>query len=91
MCVINFFDCEFLPIASVKNLKADYRKLFISTVSYGDWTLGGKALDFSIGGMVDNTVGYLFVNDKKDLPAMSDNRVNMLREIGDGWYIYKTS
>jgi len=50
-----------LPIASVRKLKADYRKLFISSVSYGDLTPGGKVLDFSIGGMVDNTVGYLFV------------------------------
>jgi phosphopantetheine adenylyltransferase len=75
----------------VENLRNDYRKLFISSVSYGGYELGGKCLDFSIGGMLDNTVGFLYVKDKKELPEMNDSRVIMLREIGDGWYLYKTT
>ena len=75
----------------VENLRDDYRKLFISSVSYGDYELGGKCLEFSIGGMLDNTVGLLFVNDKKDLPEMNSSRVIMLREIGGGWYLFKTT
>ena len=73
------------------NMKTDYRKLFISSISYGGYQLGGNCLDFLIGGMLDNTVGYLYVTDKKDLPEMSDARVIMLREIADGWYLYKTT
>lgn len=75
----------------VENLRNNYRRLFISSVSYGSYELGSNCLDFSIGGMLDNTVGYLYVKDKKDLPEMSDSRVIMLREIGDGWYLYKTT
>ena len=75
----------------VENLSHDYRNLFISAVSYGDHLPGPKCLDFSIGGMLDNTVGYLYVSDKKDLPEMSDRKVIMLREIADGWYLYKTT
>jgi hypothetical protein len=41
--------------------------------------------------MLDNTVGYLYVKDKEDLPEMTDRRVIMIREISDGWYIYKTT
>ena len=73
------------------NLKTDYRNLFIASISYGGYQLGGNCLDFLIGGMLDNTVGYLYVTDKKDLPEMSDARVIMLREIADGWYLYKTT
>jgi hypothetical protein len=65
--------------------------LFISSVSYGDYELGGGCLVFSIGGMMDNTVGFLYVKDKKHLPKMDDSGVIMIREIGDGWYLYKTT
>jgi hypothetical protein len=78
-------------IRLVENLKSDYRNLLISSVSFGDYRLGGNCLAFSIGGMLDNTVGFLYVKDKKDLPEMNDYRVIMVREIGGGWYLYKTT
>jgi hypothetical protein len=74
----------------VENLKADYRKLYISSVSTGGYELG-NCINFLIGGMVDNSVGYLYVKDKKDLPEMNSDRIIMIREIGNGWYIYKTT
>jgi hypothetical protein len=74
----------------VKEFKAEYRKLFISLVSYGGYETG-DCLRFLIGGMLDNTVGYIYVKDKKQLPEMNDARIIMVREIGDGWYIYKTT
>jgi hypothetical protein len=77
-------------IELVKDLKADYQKLFIFSVSTGGYKLG-NCINFLIGGMVDNTVGYLYVTDKKNLPEMSPDRVIMIREIGNGWYIYKTT
>jgi hypothetical protein len=77
-------------IPLIEKSKADYRKLFISSVSTGGWELG-NCINFLIGGMVDNTVGYLYVKDKRDLPEMSSDRVIMLREIANGWYIYKTT
>ena len=77
-------------IKLIENLKADYQKLFISSVSTGGYELG-NCINFSIGGMVDNSVGYIYVKDKKDLPEMNSDRVIMIREIGNGWYIYKTT
>lgn len=78
-------------IKLVENLKSDYRKLFISSVSYGDYEVGGNCLSFLVGGMLDNTVGYIFIKEKRNLPEMNPRRVIMLKEIGEGWYIYKTT
>jgi hypothetical protein len=77
-------------IKLIENLKADYQKLFISSVSTGGYELG-NCINFLIGGMVDNSVGYIYVKDKKDLPDMNSDRVIMIREIANGWYIYKTT
>ena len=77
-------------IKLVENIKADYQKIFISSVSTGGYELG-NCINFLIGGMVDNSVGYLYVKDKKELPEMNSDRVIMIREIGNGWYIYKTT
>jgi hypothetical protein len=75
----------------LKELEGDYKKLFISSISVGDWELGTKSLKFLIGGMIDNTVGYLYVEDVHMLPQINASRVIMLREIGAGWYLYKTT
>lgn len=74
----------------LQNERSGYQKLFISSVSSGGYELG-KSINFFIGGILDNSVGYIWVKDKKDLPEMNSNTVIMLREIGGGWYIYKTT
>ena len=78
-------------ITLLEEKKKWYQKLFISSVSYGDFELGHNSLVFLIGGILDNTVGYLFVKDPKDIPAMSPDNMIMLKEIGNGWYLYKTT
>jgi len=77
-------------VTLIENLKPDYQKLFISSVSYNDDGLE-NCIDFLIGGITDNSVGYIYVKDKKDLPQMNADRIIMIKEIGDGWYIYKTT
>lgn len=77
-------------IKLIESFKADYQKLFISSVSTGGYELG-YCINFLIGGIVDNSVGYIYVRDKKDLPKMNSDSVIMIREIGNGWYIYKTT
>ncbi|HVI45073.1 MAG TPA: hypothetical protein VM802_09385 [Chitinophaga sp.] len=74
----------------VKNLEREYHQLFISSVSTGGGDMG-SGINFLIGGITDNTVGYLYVKDKKDLPEMSASGVIMIKEIGNNWYIYKTT
>jgi hypothetical protein len=67
------------------------RKLFIASVSYGDYEVCDKCISFQAGGILDNTVGYLYEPDKANLPRVTPDGVIMLREIGHGWYIYKTT
>lgn len=74
----------------IQNLKSDYKNLFISSVSLGIDQFN-NCINFLIGGILDNSVGYLYVKDKKDLPEMNPDRIIMIREIGNGWYIYKTT
>lgn len=73
-----------------ESLEVNYNSLFISSINIGGWQFN-NALNFVIGGMIDNTVGYLFVQKKEDLPVISPNRIIMIREIDDGWYLYKTT
>lgn len=73
----------------VEDLQPDYRKLFISSVSQG-YELG-DVVDFLIGGMLDNSVGYFYAKDPKNVPRMDPSRIIMVREIGNGWYLYKTT
>jgi hypothetical protein len=77
-------------IKLLENLKPEYRKLSISSVSTGGYELG-NCINFLIGGILDDSVGYLYVKDKKDVPEMSSDNVIMIREIGNGWYVYKTT
>ena len=50
-----------------------------------------NGLDFQIGGIIDNTVGYYFFLHEEDVPEMTPGRMIMLRDLGDGWYLYKTT
>ncbi|CAN5204709.1 hypothetical protein BH09BAC4_BH09BAC4_40720 [soil metagenome] len=73
-----------------KNLKDDYKKLFISFVPTKDYDFK-NCIEFVIGGIGDNVVGYVYIPTKKDLPQMSADHIIMLREMGEGWYLYKTT
>jgi hypothetical protein len=68
--------------------KTDLNKMLISSIS-GNET--NKMIDFSVGGMIDNSVGYFYCKDKNNIPEMSDNRYIMIKDLGDGWYLYKTT
>jgi hypothetical protein len=41
--------------------------------------------------MIDNTVGYFYEPDKTKIPEINPSEIIMIREIGDGWYMYKTT
>jgi hypothetical protein len=70
------------------NYKEDLRELLLSGVSGYD---GHSLIDFYIGGMIDNSVGYFYCKNPVDVPEMSDNRYIMIRNLGNGWYLYKTT
>ena len=79
-----------MQIKLIEDLKSEYNQIFIASVSTGGSFLG-RGICFLIGGIIDNSVGYLYVKDKSDLPEMSASSVIMIREIGNGWYIFKTT
>lgn len=70
-------------------INTDYKSLLISNVTTSHYC--DECYEFSIGGMLDNYVGYLYVGNKDNLPKMNSERIIMLREIGDGWYLFKTT
>jgi len=70
------------------SFKKDIQELLISSVSkYSD----DGYITFTIGGMIDNSVGYLYCNDPKCAPLMNEERYIMIRNLGNGWYLFKTT
>lgn len=76
--------------AFVKRWEGLYKKLFIAYVPAYD-TDFKNSVELVIWGMVDNYVGYVYIPDEKDVPRMSPDHIIMLRAMGDGWYLYKTT
>lgn len=79
-----------------KKLKAERDEVLISSIS-GDANM--DFIDFRIGGMFDNFVGYLYCTNPDKLPEMgvslkrmvSDYKYIMIRKLGENWYLYKTT
>lgn len=73
-----------------KNFEHDLKNLLLT--GYGNFYFPcSDCFIFTIGGMIDNTVGYFYEADKNKIPETNPSRVIMIREIGDGWYIFKTT
>lgn len=66
--------------------------LAIHRFSFGNDFSDGKAgYCFLIGGILDNMVGFFYQPDKTKVPKMSKSGFIMIRDMGDGWYVYKTT
>lgn len=48
-------------------------------------------VDVNIGGILDNSVGYLFVPTGTEVPIMSDDNYIYIEHIVGSWYVYKTT
>lgn len=66
------------------------RKLFLSRVTRRE-TDCASCLEFVIGGKVNSTVGLLYQPRPALLPAMTPEHLIVLKPLGDGWYLYKTT
>jgi hypothetical protein len=66
------------------------RKLYLGRVTRRE-TGCASCLEFVIGGKVDSTVGLLYQPEPEQLPAMSPDHLILLKPLGDGWYLYKTT
>lgn len=73
-------------------IKESFDSLLISSfTSIGRFESGMAKNCFSLGGMLDNTFGYFYEPDRTKVPKISKSGFIMIREIGDGWYLYKTT
>ena len=66
------------------------RRLFMGRVTRRA-TPCGNCLAFVIGGKTTSSVGLLYQPEAAQLPVMSPNGLIVLRPLGEGWYLYKTS
>ncbi len=62
------------------------KSLFFTSVENRD-----GVVDLMLGGMLDNSVGYLFVPSGKKPPAMEPSEFIYVERITDHWYIYRTT
>ncbi|UOQ52577.1 hypothetical protein [Hymenobacter cellulosivorans] len=46
---------------------------------------------FVIGGLIDNTVGLLYEPDESKVPAMHPGSLIVVKPLGHGWYLFKTT
>ncbi len=68
--------------------KIEIQDILLSSISnfYDD-----NLINFVIGGMIDNSVGYFYCENVNNLPEITDSRYIMIRKLGNGWYLYKTT
>lgn len=70
-------------------LSFDSKDLLLQQIKVSSLSSGG--FEFVIGGMGDNQVGYLYLPEETEVPEMSADHLILLREIGEGWYLFKTT
>jgi hypothetical protein len=71
-------------------LQALLQPLYISRVSQR--YLGcGTCLEFIIGGVSGDTVGLFYQPDSTQVPTMSPDRIIVIKPLGNGWYLFKTT
>jgi hypothetical protein len=72
---------------SAADLKSESDKLKIDHLSI---TKEGW-VQFIIGGVLDNAVGYVFVPAGKKPPTMSEENFILVERVKDGWFLIKTT
>ncbi|RWY52264.1 hypothetical protein [Mucilaginibacter gilvus] len=82
---------NFIQALGAKNALSDKLKALYLHNAELDGEQTTNTVILNIGGIVDNYVGYMYIKDSKDVPEMSGDHFIMIRSIGDGWYLYKTT
>lgn len=54
-------------------------------------TACGACLEFLIGGVTNDTVGLLYQPNPAAVPAMNPAHIIVIKPLGGGWYLYKTT
>jgi len=74
------------------DIKSDYKirmqEILITVISNPD---NENNIQFIIGGMNKNLVGYLYCKDYSNLPQMDSKGFILIKSLGNGWYLFKTT
>ncbi len=64
------------------------KSIYLNNISF--WR-NSKIIDVNIGGIIDNSVGYLYVPDGLSPPKMTSTDYIYVEKIRKNWFIYKTT
>lgn len=78
-----------LPASSIPEGKRLLTGIYIDSVIRRSEQ--GGLYDFLVGGIVDNSMGYIYARKKARLPKLSPNSFYYIEKIAENWYIYKTN
>jgi hypothetical protein len=82
-------DTTYADAQKDKKIRKQTAQLLVREIMIDKFAPG--AVLYHIGGVVDNSVGYLYQPDPKKLPAISAGYFILIRPLGNGWYLYKTT
>ncbi|QCK13862.1 hypothetical protein [Mangrovivirga cuniculi] len=92
--VISKFGKEKYSLDNTKDI-TNFYNVELSSLKLTSLTIGGylceSCIFFIIGGVSDNTVGYLYVDNVSDIPIMSPDDFIVLKDLGGGWFLFKTT
>ncbi|MCX2745885.1 hypothetical protein OO013_18530 [Mangrovivirga sp. M17] len=92
--VISIYGKGKYSLENTRDITDDYNKelfdLKLTALTIGGY-LCESCIFFIIGGVSDNTVGYLYVDSLTDIPLMSPDDFIVLRDLGEGWFLFKTT
>ncbi|MBI3511902.1 MAG: hypothetical protein HY064_14670 [Bacteroidetes bacterium] len=72
-----------------KKIKKKANALLIRDISVSKKYPG--AVFYMIGGAKDNSIGYMYQPDPKKIPHMTEKHFILMKSLGDGWYLFKTT
>ena len=88
----NFFTTSKMPEINFKDqFRRQLDKVYIKWVKSGAYYGVKNSMLFVVGGLLHNIVGYMFCIEKENLPSIDNSIFIMYRDLGNGWYLFKTS
>lgn len=72
-----------------KKMRKQMNKLLLRDILIDSRAVG--TVLYHIGGVLDNSVGYMYQPDPAKLPKVSAGYFILIRPLGNGWYLYKTT
>lgn len=82
-------DSVYVDVMVNKKIRKQADKLLIRNIIVDKHAPG--AVLYLIGGLLDNTAGYMYQPDPAKVPPVTAGYFILVRPLGNGWYLYKTT